>query len=99
MEFRKFQKAVFNAGAETVGSGWAWLVTDASGKLKVGSTQNQDNPLMPGMSISGTPIWQWMFGNIAYYLKYQNKRADYIEAFFNVIDWNGFQIITEKAMK
>jgi Fe-Mn family superoxide dismutase len=75
------------------------LVTDASGKLKVGSTANQDNPLMPGMSISGTPVLAMDVWEHAYYLKYQNKRADYIEAFFNVIDWNVVSDYYEKAMK
>ena len=97
--FENFKKQFSDAGAKQFGSGWAWLVTDASGKLKVGSTANQDNPLMPGMSISGTPVLAMDVWEHAYYLKYQNKRADYIEAFFNVIDWNVASDYYEKAMK
>ena len=97
--FENFKKQFSDAGAKQFGSGWAWLVTDASGKLKVGSTPNQDNPLMPGMSISGTPVLAMDVWEHAYYLKYQNKRADYIDAFFNVIDWNVVSDYYEKAMK
>lgn len=97
--FENFKKQFSDAGAKQFGSGWAWLVTDSSGKLKVGSTANQDNPLMPGMSISGNPILAMDVWEHAYYLKYQNKRADYIDAFFNVIDWNVVSDYYEKAMK
>ena len=97
--FENFKKQFSDAGAKQFGSGWAWLVSDSSGKLKVGSTANQDNPLMPGMSISGNPILAMDVWEHAYYLKYQNKRADYIEAFFNVIDWNAASDYYEKAMK
>ena len=97
--FENFKKQFSDAGAKQFGSGWAWLVSDSSGKLKVGSTANQDNPLMPGMSISGNPILAMDVWEHAYYLKYQNKRADYIEAFFNVIDWNVVSDYYEKAMK
>lgn len=97
--FENFKKQFSDAGAKQFGSGWAWLVADASGKLKVGSTANQDNPLMPGMSISGNPILAMDVWEHAYYLKYQNKRVDYIDAFFNVIDWNVVSDYYEKAMK
>ena len=97
--FENFKKQFSDAGAKQFGSGWVWLVTDSSGKLKVGSTANQDNPLMPGMSISGNPILVMDVWEHAYYLKYQNKRADYIDAFFNVIDWNRVSEYYEKAMK
>ena len=97
--FENFKKQFSDAGAKQFGSGWAWLVSDSSGKLKVGSTANQDNPLMPGMSISGNPILVMDVWEHAYYLKYQNKRADYIDAFFNVIDWNVVSDYYEKAMK
>lgn len=97
--FENFKKQFSDAGAKQFGSGWVWLVTDSSGKLKVGSTANQDNPLMSGMSISGNPILAMDVWEHAYYLKYQNKRADYIEAFFNVIDWNVVSDYYEKAMK
>ena len=97
--FENFKKQFSDAGAKQFGSGWAWLVTDASGKLKVGSTANQENPLMPGMSISGTPVLAMDVWEHAYYLKYKKKRADYIEAFFNVIDWNVASDYYEKAIK
>lgn len=97
--FENFKKQFSEAGAKQFGSGWAWLVTDASGKLKVGSTANQDNPLMPGMSISGSPILAMDVWEHAYYLKYQNKRVDYIDAFFKVIDWKVVSDYYEKAMK
>ena len=97
--FENFKKQFSDAGAKQFGSGWVWLVTDSSGKLKVGSTANQDNPLMSGMSISGNPILAMDVWEHAYYLKYQNKRADYIDAFFNVIDWNRVSEYYEKAMK
>lgn len=97
--FENFKKQFSDAGAKQFGSGWAWLVADASGKLKVGSTANQDNPLMPGMSISGNPILAMDVWEHAYYLKYQNKRVDYIDAFFNVIDWDVVSDYYEKAMK
>lgn len=86
--FDELKKQLSEAGAKQFGSGWAWLVSDASGKLSVGSTANQDNPLMPGQSISGTPIFGIDVWEHAYYLRYQNKRADYITAFFDIVDWN-----------
>ena len=82
--FAKFKEALTNAGATRFGSGWAWLSVDGSGKLVVESTPNQDNPYMDGRTpILGVDVWEH-----AYYLKYQNKRPDYLAAFFNVIDWN-----------
>ncbi len=69
------------------GSGWAWLIVDGSGKLKVSNTPNQDNPLMDVAETKGTPILGVDVWEHAYYLKYQNKRADYVEAFFKVINW------------
>ena len=86
--FDEFKKQFSEAGSKQFGSGWAWLVTDRAGKLKIGSTANQDNPLMPGMSIFGSPILGMDVWEHAYYLKYQNKRADYIANFFNVVNWN-----------
>jgi len=77
------------AAAKRFGSGWAWLVVSPSGKLAVGSTANQDSPLM-GESIAGiagTPILGLDVWEHAYYLKYQNRRPDYIAAFWNVINW------------
>lgn len=86
--FDELKNKLADAGAKQFGSGWAWLVVGKDGKLAVGSTANQDNPLMPGQSISGTPIFGIDVWEHAYYLKYQNKRPDYITAFFDVVDWN-----------
>jgi Fe-Mn family superoxide dismutase len=82
--FAAFKEAFANAGATRFGSGWAWLSIDKSGKLLVESTPNQDNPYMDGRTpILGMDVWEH-----AYYLKYQNRRPEYIGAFWNVIDWN-----------
>lgn len=75
--------AVNDAGAKRFGSGWAWVVTDAAGVLSVMSTPNQDNPLMEGKTaILGVDVWEH-----AYYLKYQNKRPDYLAAWWNTVNW------------
>ena len=85
--FEKF-KEEFSAAAKTrFGSGWAWLCVSNRGKLFVTSTPNQDNPLMDCADKKGTPILGLDVWEHAYYLKYQNKRPDYVEAFFNVINW------------
>ena len=82
-------KTVFSAAAATrFGSGWAWLCTDSEGGLEVCSTPNQDNPLMPGVGCDGTPILGIDVWEHAYYLNYQNRRPDYIEAFFSIINWD-----------
>ena len=83
--FDAFKAEFSKAGATRFGSGWAWLCSK-SGKLEVCSTPNQDNPLMPGMDC-GTPILGMDVWEHAYYLHYQNRRPDYMEAFFNVINW------------
>lgn len=85
--FENFKKAFVDAGAKRFGSGWAWLVVNNE-KLQVVSTANQDNPLMPGLEVTGTPILAMDVWEHAYYLKYQNKRGDYITNFFNVINWD-----------
>lgn len=84
--FDAFKDAFSKAGAGQFGSGWAWLCVK-DGKLEVCGTPNQDNPLMPGVGCGGTPILGMDVWEHAYYLKYQNKRPDYISAFFNVINW------------
>lgn len=76
-----------DAAATRFGSGWAWLIVDADGKLKVTSTPNQDNPLMDTAQDQGTPILGLDVWEHAYYLNYQNKRPDYIDAFWNIVDW------------
>jgi Fe-Mn family superoxide dismutase len=86
--FEKFKDAFSNAAATQFGSGWAWLCVHQDGSLEVCSTPNQDNPIMPNVGCAGTPILGLDVWEHAYYLNYQNRRPDYIEAFFNVIDWN-----------
>ena len=83
-----FKTAFSKAAATQFGSGWAWLCVHKGGKVEVCSTPNQDNPLMPGVSCGGTPILGLDVWEHAYYLNYQNRRPDYINAFFNVINWN-----------
>ncbi|MCF8259356.1 MAG: superoxide dismutase [Melioribacteraceae bacterium] len=85
--FDKFKDLFSNEAATRFGSGWAWLIV-ADGKLAVTSTPNQDNPLMDVADVKGTPILGLDVWEHAYYLNYQNRRPDYVEAFFNVIDWN-----------
>jgi Fe-Mn family superoxide dismutase len=86
--FEAFKDAFSAAAATQFGSGWAWLCVNKEGKLEVCSTPNQDNPLMPGVNCEGTPILGLDVWEHAYYLNYQNRRPDYIEAFFNVINWD-----------
>lgn len=86
-DFEKFKEQFSNAAATRFGSGWAWLCVHAGGKLEICSTPNQDNPLMPGTGCGGTPILGLDVWEHAYYLKYQNKRPEYIDAFFNVVNW------------
>ena len=77
-----------NAAKGRFGSGWAWLCVHKGGKLEVCSTPNQDNPLMPGVGCGGYPILALDVWEHAYYLNYQNRRPDYVSAFFNIIDWD-----------
>ncbi|WBX76505.1 superoxide dismutase [Tenacibaculum ovolyticum] len=83
-----FIEAFSKAAATQFGSGWAWLCVHKGGKIEVCSTPNQDNPLMPGVTCEGTPILGLDVWEHAYYLNYQNRRPDYIDAFFKVINWN-----------
>lgn len=85
--FNEFKTQFSNAAATRFGSGWAWLCKHDDGKLEVCSTPNQDNPLMPGVGCNGHPILGLDVWEHAYYLNYQNRRPDYIEAFWNVVNW------------
>ncbi|WP_449267373.1 superoxide dismutase [Ferruginibacter yonginensis] len=86
--FAAFKTQFGDAGKTRFGSGWAWLYVDANKVLKIGSTPNQDNPLMSVSDIKGFPLLGLDVWEHAYYLKYQNKRADYIENWWNVVNWN-----------
>jgi Fe-Mn family superoxide dismutase len=85
--FDAFKEAFAKAAATRFGSGWAWLCVNSAGKLEICSTANQDNPLMPSVGCGGTPILGLDVWEHAYYLKYQNRRPDYVNAFFNAINW------------
>ena len=89
--FDSFKDAFSKAAATQFGSGWAWLCVQESGKLEVCATPNQDNPVMPGVGCGGRPILGIDVWEHAYYLNYQNRRPDYIEAFFNVVSWEEVQ--------
>ena len=86
--FEGFKDTFAKAAATRFGSGWAWLCVHKGGALDVCSTPNQDNPLMPGIGCDGFPVLGIDVWEHAYYLNYQNRRPDYIQAFFNVVDWN-----------
>ena len=86
--FEEFKNKFSSAAGTRFGSGWAWLCVHNGGKLEVCSTPNQDNPLMPGVACEGTPILGLDVWENAYYLNYQNRRPDYVNAFFNVINWD-----------
>ncbi|EKF56879.1 superoxide dismutase [Galbibacter marinus] len=86
--FDKFKEEFSAAAGSRFGSGWAWLCVHKGGKVEVCSTPNQDNPLMPNTGCEGTPILGLDVWEHAYYLNYQNRRPDYISAFFNVINWD-----------
>ncbi len=90
--FDNFKEQFSKAAATRFGSGWAWLCIN-DGVLEICSTANQDNPVMPGIGCGGTPILGIDVWEHAYYLNYQNRRADYITAFFNVVNW---KIVSEK---
>ncbi|MCH2233490.1 MAG: superoxide dismutase [Crocinitomicaceae bacterium] len=86
--FEEFKSAFSTAAGTRFGSGWAWLCVHSGGKVEVCSSPNQDNPLMPGVGCGGTPILGLDVWEHAYYLNYQNRRPDYVSAFFNVINWD-----------
>ncbi len=95
----ELKKQLNQAGATRFGSGWAWLVLTKDNKLVVSSTPNQDNPLMDLAEVRGIPILGIDVWEHAYYLKYQNKRADYLEAFWNVLDWKKVEENLDSAQK
>ncbi len=86
--FDEFKTKLEEAGMKRFGSGWAWLYIDANKKLMIGSTPNQDNPLMDISDIKGKPILGVDVWEHAYYLKYQNKRGDYLKSWWNVVNWD-----------
>ena len=94
--FEDFKSKFSAAAATRFGSGWAWLCAKKDGSLEICSTANQDNPLMQGVGCDGHPIMGIDVWEHAYYLNYQNRRPDYINAFFNVVDWS---IVGEKFTK
>lgn len=91
--FDVFKDQFAKAAATRFGSGWAWLVVDSNDKLHISSTPNQDNPLMDISDVKGTPVLGLDVWEHAYYLHYQNRRPDYIQNFFNVINW---EVVTKK---
>lgn len=94
--FEKFKEEFNSAATTRFGSGWAWLIKKPGGELAVTSTANQDNPLMDIAEVKGTPILGIDVWEHAYYLKYQNRRPEYIEAFWNVINW---ERVSDKLFK
>jgi superoxide dismutase, Fe-Mn family len=97
--FDKFKELFSNSAKTRFGSGWAWLYLTPDKKLTVGSTPNQDNPLMDVSAIKGIPLLTIDVWEHAYYLKYQNKRADYIDAFWNVVNWEEVNRRYKETMK
>jgi Fe-Mn family superoxide dismutase len=94
--FEEFKDVFSKAAASQFGSGWAWLNIGEDGKLSVCGTANQDTPIMPGLTCKGTPIMGIDVWEHAYYLNYQNRRPDYINAFFEVVDWN---VVNQKYLE
>jgi Fe-Mn family superoxide dismutase len=97
-----FQEAFEKAGTQQFGSGWVWLIRTADGKLAITSTANQDNPLMETEKVRGIPLLGNDVWEHAYYLKYQNKRVDYLKSFWNVVNWqqvNAYRLESLKLVK
>lgn len=94
--FEKFKTDFADAAKTRFGSGWAWLVKNEDGSVSVTSTPNQDNPLMPIADIKGTPVLGLDVWEHAYYLNYQNRRPDYVTAFFDVVNWDKVEELFNK---
>ncbi|MFS4430015.1 superoxide dismutase [Chryseobacterium sp. MA9] len=92
----KFKTDFSDAAKTRFGSGWAWLVKNADGSVSVSSTPNQDNPLMPVADVKGTPVLGLDVWEHAYYLNYQNRRPDYVSAFFDVVNWDKVEELFNK---
>ena len=97
--FDKFKEVFGNAGKKQFGSGWAWLFVKEDGKLAVSSTPNQDNPLMSTTEVRGIPVLTLDVWEHAYYLNYQNRRADYVDAFWKIVNWKEVTRRYEEALK
>jgi Fe-Mn family superoxide dismutase len=97
--FDNFKSQFSQAAMGRFGSGWAWLVVDANKNLVIGSTPNQDNTLMDISELKGLPVLGIDVWEHAYYLNYQNRRADYVQAFFNVINWKKVNELYLNALK
>lgn len=97
--FDNFKTQFSQAAMGRFGSGWAWLIVDANKNIQIGSTPNQDNPLMDISELKGTPVLGIDVWEHAYYLNYQNRRADYVSAFYNVINWKKVNELYLNALK
>ncbi len=95
--FEEFKTQFNTAGATRFGSGWAWLIVNNDGKLEICSTPNQDNPLMDIAEVKGTPILGLDVWEHAYYLRYQNRRPDYMQAWWDVVNWNKVNELYQQA--
>lgn len=95
-DFEKFKTDFSEAAKTRFGSGWAWLVKNSDGSVSVSSTPNQDNPLMPVADVKGTPVLGLDVWEHAYYLNYQNRRPDYVAAFFSVVNWDKVEELFNK---
>ena len=96
--FDNFKNEFTTAAKSRFGSGWAWLILTNNKKLAITTTPNQDNPLMPVAELQGEPILALDVWEHAYYLKYQNRRSEYIDAFWNIINWNYVEELLNKAL-
>lgn len=96
--FNAFKEQFEKAATTRFGSGWAWLVVNKDGKLEIGSTPNQDSPIMDVSDFKGTPILALDVWEHAYYLNYQNARPDYIKAFWNIVNWDEVNRLYKQAI-